>query len=547
MPDLTNPIEKDVAVKYILSKENKPTYQKSKEIADLWNNETKTRAFFSARVAKADLLEGMRQRIIAIVEGKSTTGTARAWIRDFIETEGRSSMSELGFLTGDEAKDSDNIAELGSVRRLNLIIDQNVRMAHAVGEYAQFMENKDIAPYVEYKTREDSHVRNSHALLNNKVFKVDDPIMSRICPPQDFNCRCYLNQIDETELEGRGISNGLPEGWKPPASKYSFDVFKGLNQALPEKPQWGDDLKEKYGEDIQNPPEPKSASRKKVKAPEPTLEMLVGEVKTSKIAIKELEDQHAAATPVLKLELWKKLEESRKELSKVNVKAIKLANIEAEKIFADGNGIPWPPGTEKCIYKTRKQSMFGKAAYSRTFDAEAAVICNDMLRKLSAEAAELKLPPLMGVVSRKNMSSLANMGDGILFINEGYLNEYMQIGYKGKISTWKQGDTEATKPGFSRNYFESGTNRLETDLWHEFGHHIHQMRNVTNAVQKWNSPMKAELKTLFATSRFGIGSATKYSEKEGGMEWFCENYALGKMGRYDLIDQNILKYFNTVL
>jgi SPP1 gp7 family putative phage head morphogenesis protein len=249
-----NPITEKEALDYILEKENRPTHEKSREIALTWDSEAKTRAFFSARVAKADLLEGMRKHITDVVQGRGTTSDARFWIRKFLRTEGKNSLAELGFLPEQEARESDSIIELASTRRLNLIIEQNVRMAHAVGEYAEFMDARDIFPYVEYRTREDAKVRNTHMLLDGMVFRVDDPIMSRICPPQDFRCRCRLRQLSADELGGRKVSGELPEGWKPPESGFSFDVTKGLAQALPEKEQWGEDIKEEFRKEVKNPP-----------------------------------------------------------------------------------------------------------------------------------------------------------------------------------------------------------------------------------------------------------------------------------------------------
>jgi len=249
-----NPITEKEALDYILEKENRPTHEKSREIALTWDSEAKTRAFFSARVAKADILEGMRKHITDVVQGRGTTSDAEFWIRRFLRTDGASSLKELGFMSEYDARESESIMELASHRRLTLIIEQNVRMAHAVGEYAEFMDARDSFPYVEYRTRGDEKVRNTHTLLDGMIFKVDDPIMSRICPPQDFRCRCRLRQLKADELGGRQASGELPEGWKPPESGFSFDVTKGLAQALPEKEQWGDDIKEEFRKEVQNPP-----------------------------------------------------------------------------------------------------------------------------------------------------------------------------------------------------------------------------------------------------------------------------------------------------
>ena len=247
MQDPVNPISEKEALDYILKKENKPTVLNSKLIAANWNDETKTRAFFSARVAKADLLEALRYRVTQVVEGKGTTSDANYWIREFLRTDGANALIESGFLPEPDAR-AGNLAELASDRRINLIVDQNVRQAHAVGEYAEFLESQEVFPYVEFCTAGDDRVRPSHAKYDGKIFKVDDPIMGTITPPLDFNCRCYLRQLDDDELAGRGITEKVA----PPdnESQYSFNVTKGLAQALPEKEEWGEDIKKAFGKEV---------------------------------------------------------------------------------------------------------------------------------------------------------------------------------------------------------------------------------------------------------------------------------------------------------
>ena len=65
---------------------------------------------------------------------------------------------------------------------------------------------KDLYPAYKYKTREDSHVRNEHAVLNNSVYLADDPIWKAIYPPNGWNCRCYINYLSTDDIKEPGNS-----------------------------------------------------------------------------------------------------------------------------------------------------------------------------------------------------------------------------------------------------------------------------------------------------------------------------------------------------
>jgi SPP1 gp7 family putative phage head morphogenesis protein len=210
---------------------------------------------------------------------------ARFWIRNFIESKGDSALASMGFLPSDDAKEEGGLAELASTSRLNLIIDQNVRMARGARRYREMLDEKDVAPYVVYRTRDDGRVRNSHAILNGLVYRVDDPELKRIMPPQDFRCRCRLVQITEEELGERRVQDGLPDGWEPPKSGYSFDPEKWSAQAQESRDTWENDLKDNYLEDtaIHAGPELQFLSdrrkfweRKAEEAPETAREAIAG-------------------------------------------------------------------------------------------------------------------------------------------------------------------------------------------------------------------------------------------------------------------------------
>lgn len=59
---------------------------------------------------------------------------------------------------------------------------------------------KELYPAYQYKTRKDSHVRDAHKKLHDKVFRNHDPILKSIWPPNGWNCRCFVLPLDYNEV-----------------------------------------------------------------------------------------------------------------------------------------------------------------------------------------------------------------------------------------------------------------------------------------------------------------------------------------------------------
>ncbi len=81
----------------------------------------------------------------------------------------------------------------------------------AVGQNsASFMRmwaDKDDNPYMQYITAGDNNVRNSHAVLNNKIFNINDSEARNLVPPNGFGCRCEMIAYPFTPHDS-GVSKG---------------------------------------------------------------------------------------------------------------------------------------------------------------------------------------------------------------------------------------------------------------------------------------------------------------------------------------------------
>ncbi len=245
--NITKPLTFDAANKWLASRVNLPTGKSSLEIALDIPEKVRAHAFFSATVAEADILDKIRKTVDAFSRGEMNLAQARTELKLMLATSG------YGYVPSDVAdpaagpppgvdeedwKEAKSIRNLGSTRRLDLILRQNASMAQAVGERETFMDPDLMErwPYVRYCSLDDA--RPSHRALNGKVFRKDDPFLLTHWPPWDYNCRCWLEEVAEDEFDAKDLVSPIKideENYKmdldgqlftfgPNESGYKFDV-----------------------------------------------------------------------------------------------------------------------------------------------------------------------------------------------------------------------------------------------------------------------------------------------------------------------------------
>lgn len=250
-----------------------------------------------------------------------------------------------------------------------------------------------------------------------------------------------------------------------------------------------------------------------------------------------------------------------------------------------------------------RTKKYNKLSYSG-LKVETANAVNRGLHEVDQVAEKLGLPALRGVNTAAGKAA-ASMGDGILAVSK-YNNRYFEkqiskpeaiqlyqgqikskqkaiervtespsysensrkrviAGYqqdveniKGKIkqlndgvpvevvqnppSKWTPGSNEP-KPFTTDAYFPFPADKFKTTIWHEFGHHIHQQLNVKNGNDFLRPPLEMKLEELYGKT--GKIFPTRYSATNP-KEWFAESYSLYRMGRSDLVDQNLLQLIRQI-
>lgn len=159
-------------------------------------------AFTVAKMMDQDLLADVHASLGAALEDGRSFQQWADELRPFLQQKGWwGREAVLDPLTGQTV-----IAQLGSANRLKTIFRTNLQTSYAVGAWEQIASQQSVAPYLIYDAVDDWRTRESHAAHDNKVLRVDDPFWSVWYPPNGYNCRCSVIQVDEEELAKLGLT-----------------------------------------------------------------------------------------------------------------------------------------------------------------------------------------------------------------------------------------------------------------------------------------------------------------------------------------------------
>lgn len=167
------------------------SYLKSQriEVAADWREaaeRARAGAFSVARTSALSLVSDTRDAIVATLQ-KGLTGDAQVQaVEQALTAKGWGSES------------------LPSSARLATIVRTNTQRAYMQGRVADFNKATDLMPYWMYVAVLDGRTRPSHAALNGRVFRHDDPIWQHVLPPCGYNCRCRIRALTERMLKRSG-------------------------------------------------------------------------------------------------------------------------------------------------------------------------------------------------------------------------------------------------------------------------------------------------------------------------------------------------------
>lgn len=211
----------DVSLKSVFNRppEAAQAYLQSKgyAITDSWRDlspAAHARAFTVARAAKLEVLQSIREEL----QRAQAEGLPFQAFKKNLQPR----LQALGWWGKAVDKESGEITpypgtsrpiELGTPRRLETIYRTNLQTAYMAGRWKRFEAESKRAPYLQYIAVMDGRTRPSHAALNLRVFRFDDPIWDHIYPPNGFNCRCRVRNLSQRELDTRQLKLSSSAGY----------------------------------------------------------------------------------------------------------------------------------------------------------------------------------------------------------------------------------------------------------------------------------------------------------------------------------------------
>jgi len=138
-----------------------------------------------------------RQMVDALIDGKK--------IRSFSEFK----------------KEATKIFNEYNVNYLSAEYNSAIAQSQSASQWQRIEKDAEILPYLQYQTVGDGRVRPEHAQLDKITKRVGDPFWDKYMPPNGWNCRCDVIQLDagrSTNTKGLKVEN-VPEIFQMNAGK----------------------------------------------------------------------------------------------------------------------------------------------------------------------------------------------------------------------------------------------------------------------------------------------------------------------------------------
>ncbi|WP_104565840.1 phage minor head protein [Ralstonia mannitolilytica] len=202
----------DIRAVFRMKPEDAVAFVKQKGFQLNWNwyeslNEAHAQAFTVAKVARMDVLQDIRNAVEASLEKGWSIGEFKRNLTPILQSKGWWGKQIIVDSQGEA-----EAAQLGSPRRLETIYRTNVQSALMAARYKQMLANVQFRPYWMYVAVMDGRTRPSHAALNGRVFRYDDPIWRYLYPPNGYNCRCRVVALSERDMKRRGLVLSSSDG-----------------------------------------------------------------------------------------------------------------------------------------------------------------------------------------------------------------------------------------------------------------------------------------------------------------------------------------------
>lgn len=192
------------------------------------------------------------------------------------------------------------------------------------------------------------------------------------------------------------------------------------------------------------------------------------------------------------------------------------------------------------------------------FDDDTVIALEACLDDLDRLCDAFNIPRLRGFKYRGGRAN-ADMGDAIMGINpttmgarvKGLSKGERRVRDQSKLSTWEDDGTTywfRGRPWSARSYQDNDFDQFRSTIFHELGHHVHQMYGAKADVMYIYKKLPP-VEKMFRSGKYSIKKRRSSSEygDTNYEEWFAENFALYFLGRRDKADKLFIELIEKLL
>lgn len=237
-PVSLEPLAPREAIEFFRSKGLAPALRRF-DYRDVWREEH-ARSFVVSKAMRDDVLRAIQEGFEeALTEGRTL---------DQFRAEMRPRLQKLGWwgrgIERDPQTGELQEVQLGSMHRLRVIFDTNMRTSYAAGHWARLQRTKDFLPYLEYRQIQRETKREEHAAFHGLILPIDHPLWRVIFPPNGWFCGCSVRPMNDRMLkrEGKRLSTDAEiaaldvSSWTNPRTGETEDLLDGLDPAFATNP-----------------------------------------------------------------------------------------------------------------------------------------------------------------------------------------------------------------------------------------------------------------------------------------------------------------------
>lgn len=174
---------------------------------DVWQAEHR-HSFVVAKAMTADLLTDIHAGLIRALKDGRTKEQFVAELTPLLQAKGWwGKKRQVDPLTGEM-----KLVTLGTPRRLRVIFDTNMRMAHAAGRWERFARSADTRPLLRYHHTPQLNPREWHKAWDKITLPITHTFWRTHYCPNGWGCKCFITShrvneavTSEADLKARGV------------------------------------------------------------------------------------------------------------------------------------------------------------------------------------------------------------------------------------------------------------------------------------------------------------------------------------------------------